>query len=178
MQIFYDIFLLSFLAFVLILLATVLINIFFIVPFVPSRKRVVNYIISLADLKQGEKVYDLGCGDGRFLIEAEKKNRISGTGFEIAPLPFILAYLNKWLNKSKIRILMKSFYKADISGADTIFCYLLPETMDKLAEKFRKECRKGTRIFSHTFSMKSMQPFKVWAADKKQKLPTVYLYQI
>jgi hypothetical protein len=50
--------------------------------------------------------------------------------------------------------------------------------MDALIAKFQKECRKGTRIFSNTFSTKNMQPAKVWEQDKKLKLPTIYLYQI
>lgn len=164
--------------FTLVLVSTVLINIFYIVPFVPTRKRVVDYVLDKADLKPGEKVYDLGCGDARFLIEAEKRAKIIGTGFEIAPLPVILAWLNKWVNNSKVNIRLKSFFRADIGDADVIFCYLLPDTMDKLAEKFKKECGKGTRIISHTFKIQSMTPVKVWPQDKKQKLPSIYLYQI
>jgi ribosomal protein L11 methylase PrmA len=177
-SIFKDIILTFFLLFTLLLVATVLVNIFYVVPFVPSKKRVIEHVLKLADLKNGDKVFDLGCGDGRFLIEAEKKAKIIGSGYEIAPLPMILAQINKWVNGSKINLYMKSFFKADIKDADVIFCYLLPETMDKLAEKFKTECRKGTKIYSHTFSMRKMEPVKVWAQDKKLKLPTIYLYQI
>lgn len=164
--------------FSLVLLFTALINIFFIVPFVPSKKRVINYIIDVAGLKKGQEVIDLGCGDGRFLIEAEKKAGVTAKGYEIAPLPLILAYLNKWVNNSKIKIIIKSFFQADLKNADVIFCYLLPDTMNKLAEKFKKECRKGTRIYSNTFAIPSMQPVKTWPADKQKKLPSIYLYQI
>lgn len=178
MSLFKDIILTFFLLFTLLLVATVLVNIFYVVPFVPSKRRVIEHILKLADLKNGDNVFDLGCGDGRFLIEAEKKAKIIGSGYEIAPLPMILALLNKWVNDSKIKLFMKSFFKADINKADVIFCYLLPETMDKLAIKFKKECRKGTRIYSHTFSINSMKPVKVWPKDKELKLPTIYLYQI
>jgi len=167
-----------FFLFTLVLVSTVLINIFYIVPFVPTRRKIIHHIIRLAALKKGEKVYDLGCGDARFLIEAEKKAQIEGTGYEIAPLPMILAWLNKWINGSKIKIRIQSFFRADLKEADVIFCYLLPETMDKLAAKFKKECHKGTRIFSHTFKISSMEPVKVWPRDKEHKLPTIYLYQI
>ena len=173
-----DLVLLFFLAFTLVLLITVILNIFYLVPFVPSKKSVIENIITLAGFKKGEKVFDLGCGDARFLIEAEKKAGIAGTGFEVAHLPLLLAYFNKLIHKSKIQIMMQNFYKADLSKADTIFCYLLPETMDRLSKKFQTECKKGTRIFSHTFHINNMKPVKVWTADKKNKQPTIYLYQI
>ncbi len=173
-----DIFLIFFLLFTLVLTATFLVNIFYVVPYVPTRMNVVNHLIGLAELRKGQKVYDLGCGDGRFLFEAEKRAHIKGTGYEVAPLPLILAHLSRWVNDSKVEIRMQSFYKADIKDADVIFCYLLPETMDKLRKKFLSECKKGTRIFSHTFQMKDMKPVKVWEKDPSKKLPSIYLYEI
>ena len=42
-------------------------------PFVPTPSKVLQRMIELADIKPGEKVYDLGCGDGRLVIEANRK---------------------------------------------------------------------------------------------------------
>jgi len=163
---------------VFLMLLTVIVNLFIRVPFVPSKKRVINRVLDLARLKDGDKVYDLGCGDGRFLIEAGKRARITATGFEAAPIPFLLAYLLKWINRSKIRISAHNFFKENLKDADVIFCYLGPETMAELAGKFRRECHKGARIFSNTFHIEGMTPVKVWAKDKEHKLPTIYLYEI
>jgi hypothetical protein len=163
---------------VFLMLLTVIVNLFIRVPFVPSKKRVISRVLDLAKLKDGEKVYDLGCGDGRFLIEAEKRAKIIATGFEAAPIPLLMAYLFKWVSRAKFRISTGNFFKADLSPADVIFCYLGPETMADLAGKFKKECRKGTRIYSHTFHMEGMTPAKVWARDKAIKMPTIYLYEI
>lgn len=132
----------------------------------------------MAKLKNGETIYDLGCGDGRFLVEAEKSAKIRAVGYEAAPIPFLLAHLNKWLNKCKFQIRMKNFFHENLKDADVIFCYLGPETMEALAPKFKKECHKGTRIYSHTFSMKGMEPTTVWPKDKILKLPGIYLYTV
>jgi cyclopropane fatty-acyl-phospholipid synthase-like methyltransferase len=43
------------------------------VPFVPSPMDVVERMLEIAGVEEGEKVYDLGCGDGRVLFTAASK---------------------------------------------------------------------------------------------------------
>jgi len=157
---------------------TLVTNLWDKVPFVPTSQRIVNHVIKLAKLKKGEKVYDLGCGDGRFLLEAQKKTKVEAVGYENALLPFLLAKFRKFINSAKINIKMNNFFKADLSDANVIYCYLGPDVMPTLGKKFKSECKKGTRIYSNSFSIKNLEPKKVWPRDKKNKLPTVYLYQI
>ena len=148
------------------------------VPFVPTSKRVINYIVNLANLKKGEKVYDLGCGDGRFLFEAQKITQTTAKGFEMAPIPYFWARIRQLISKAKVKIAMTNFFYINLKDADVIYCYLAPEAMTKLSTKFQNECKKGTRIYSHTFPIHSMEPTKVWAKNKQKRLPSVYLYQI
>ncbi len=157
---------------------TLMTNLLAKVPFVPTSGRIIKYIIGICDLKKGEKVYDLGCGDARFLLEAEKKTGSGGVGYENALLPYLLARLRKYLNKAKIEVKMANFFHADLSDADVIYCYLGPDVMTELNKKFQKECRKGTRIYSNSFSIKDLTPQKTWPRDPKKRLPTVYLYRI
>lgn len=175
--VYYLIFLLT-VAFIAIYFLTLIANLWAKVPFVPTRKRIVDYIVSLADLKKGEIVYDLGCGDGRFLLEAEKTAGTRGFGYENALLPYLLARLRKYFSKAKMVVKMQNFFRADLSDADVIYCYLGPDAMSELGKKFRKECRKGTRIYSNSFSIKDMQPAKTWPRDPAKRLPAVYLYRI
>jgi len=146
------------------------------IPYVPTRKKYINQIIKLADLKKGEKVYDLGCGDGRILEEASKRTGTEAIGFETAPIPYFLAKLRKLIFKGNFVVLMKDFFSECLKDADVIYCYLGPEAMIRLAPKFLKECKKGTRIYSNAFSMKVMQPKKFWAKNKDH--PNVYFYEI
>ena len=165
-------------AFLFLMLLTVLINIFAKVPFVPTSKRIIRHIAKLAKLKKGERVYDLGCGDGRFLIEAQKYTKVTARGFENAPIPYIWAHMRKWLSGAKMNVSMKNFFHQNLSDADVIYCYLGPDVMTQLGKKFRKECRKGTRIYSNTFSIHGFTPTKVWEKDRPHHLPSVYLYTI
>lgn len=157
---------------------TLIANIWDKVPFVPTSGRIVKYIISIADLKKGEKVYDLGCGDGRFLVAAQKKTSMQAVGFENALLPYLLAKLRKFITKAEININMKNFFRADLSKADVIYCYLGPEVMPRVGEKIKNECGKGTRVYSNSFSINTLKPEKIWTRDKKNRLPTIYYYKI
>src|ERR1700692_1961948 len=52
-------------------------------PYVVSPQHVVDDMLELADLKQGETLYDLGSGDGRILITAAQRFRAKAVGIEI-----------------------------------------------------------------------------------------------
>lgn len=39
------------------------------VPFVPTTEQAVEAMLKLAEVKQSDIVYDLGCGDGRIVVE-------------------------------------------------------------------------------------------------------------
>ena len=167
-----------FAAFILLMLGTALANLFYRVPYVPTKMRVIKKVLSLAQLKKGQKVYDLGCGDGRFLIEAYKKANVDATGFEMAPIPYLLAQLSKLVHKAKVTIQMKNFFKYNLKDADVIFCYLLPETLVDLRDKFLRECQKGTKIICHTFPIEGMTPVRVVAKNNKTGIPNIYMYKI
>ncbi len=54
-------------------------------PYVASPAKVVDRMLELANIRPGETVYDLGCGDGRILIEAAQRYKAKAVGIEISP---------------------------------------------------------------------------------------------
>lgn len=173
-----DLLLLAVSVFFFLLLATVLVHMFFLVPYVPSRKRVIAKMIEMARLKPRETVYDLGCGDGRLLIAAEKKAGVKAVGFEIAPLMLLLAWIRKMLFRSAVKIHFKNLFSANLRRANVIFCYLIPNVMPRLSAKIKHECRKGTRIISNTFHIPGLKATKVFTRDPSKGLPTIYVYRV
>lgn len=163
---------------VLLMILTAMASLFVRVPYVPSKMRVVESMVNAAKLKKGDKVYDLGCGDGRLLLEAEKKAHIATEGYEAAPIPYLIARLKKWIYRSKMNIHFKNFFNSNLGDADVVFCYLGPEVMTKLRTKFQKECKKGTRIISNTFQMHGTVPTQIWPKNQKTKMPSIYLYTL
>lgn len=146
------------------------------VPFVPTPQKNVKLIIDQFGLKPGQKFYDLGCGDGRFLIEAEKRGA-KAIGFEISPWAFFRAKINLFVHKSQAEVLYKNFYHFNLSDADTVFCFLIDTVMPKVEEKLRQELKPGTKIICYDFKLPTWKPIKVVDLrpdDKKSS--NVYLY--
>ncbi|MFC1600350.1 50S ribosomal protein L11 methyltransferase [Patescibacteria group bacterium] len=159
-------------------ISTALVSLILRVPYVPTKKSVMRKIMKETIIKKGETFLDLGCGDGRMLIEAEKQNNVNVEGYEIAPMIYLMAMLRKLVNKSKAKIHFKNFFKEDLNHGDVIFCYLMPHELVKLAKKIKKECNKGTRIISNTFKIKGLTPVKIIPKDEQNKIPTLYFYEI
>ena len=55
-------------------------------PYLPTPPLVVERMLQLAAVKPGEKLYDLGSGDGRIVILAAQKFQADATGVEIDEL--------------------------------------------------------------------------------------------
>lgn len=146
-------------------------------PWVPLWKRDVRRMLDLAQVKPGEILYDLGAGDGRIIITAAKEYQASATGFEIAVLPYFLAYIKIILLglRGQARLKYRNFFKEDLSQADVICVFLTPPAMEKLKPKFDKELKTGARIVSYAFDIKGWTKTKI---DKpKEKSTAIYLYQ-
>src|SRR3989338_9708995 len=73
-------------------------------PWVPLRRRDIKRLIHLANIKPGEIVYDLGCGDGRVLAAVVKQTQARAVGFEISLLPYIFAKVRSLLSSGSSRV--------------------------------------------------------------------------
>ncbi|OGY43977.1 MAG: hypothetical protein A2731_02510 [Candidatus Buchananbacteria bacterium RIFCSPHIGHO2_01_FULL_39_8] len=146
------------------------------VPFVPTPKRNVEIIIDQLDLKPGQVFYDLGCGDGRFLLEAEKRGA-KAIGFEISPWAYFRGRINLFLHRSKAQILYQNFYHHDTSGANAIFCFLMDNVMLKVEKKLKTELKPGAKIACYGFKLPTWPPTKIIDLKPKDKRSSnIYLY--
>jgi len=118
---------------------------------------------------------DLGCGDGRIVFRAEKEFGAIAEGYEISVFVWLLAQSNRILKRAKSKIYRRNFFTADLSKADVVFCYLLPEVMQELVPKFQKELKKGARIISASFSLPGWQARKIY--PKEGRAGKVFIYK-
>lgn len=172
---------------VIILLLFILISAFFFtidlfleLPYVAAKKKQVEAITNIANIKSGETVVDLGSGDGRLLFAAAQKGA-RAIGYEINPFLVILTRIKTYLlgysvrNTSKVgfdssevgpkgSVIVKrqSLWKAqaDLKKADVIFVYAYRKTMQKFEDFIFQNAKKGTRIVVNTNPFPTKKPLK------------------
>lgn len=128
-------------------------------PYFPSLTPHIKAALDLLELKEGEVVYDLGCGDGRFLRAAAKAG-YQAVGYELNPFMFLFSWITTRKYGRRVKVRFGNFWKADISKADAVFVFLLDKYMKQLDQKLHNEAKKGLRLASHTFKIPSKRPLK------------------
>ena len=116
-------------------------------------------MFELADIRPGEVVYDLGCGDGRIPVMAAKKFGSRAWGFDINPVRVEESLENVKRNNvgNLVTIKQQDIFELDLSKADVITLYLLPRLNVKLIPQLDK-LKPGCRIVSHDFNMEGVRP--------------------
>lgn len=124
-------------------------------PWLPVKKGKVKKMLSMANVKASDVIYDLGSGDGRILILAAKDFGAHGVGIEIDPLRVLWTKIMvKILGISgKVKIIRGDFFKKDFSEASIVAVYLVPKTLKRLKEKFLNELKPGTRVVSFRYQI-------------------------
>ena len=137
-------------------------------PWWRTNRKTARAICDLAKITRSDLVYDLGCGDGTFIITASKEYNASAVGIEIEPTRFLISKIRVFLNglSSKTTVRRENFFNTDLSKATVVVVYLIPKTLDLLLPKFKKELKKGARIVSYRYEI-GLPAIK---KDKKNKL--------
>ncbi|MBX6314941.1 MAG: methyltransferase domain-containing protein [Isosphaeraceae bacterium] len=132
------------------------------VIFVPTPQEVVDKMLELAEVKKGDVVYDLGCGDGRIVITAAKKYGVKGVGVDIDPQRIRESQENvrKHNVGDLVTIKQGDIFQMDLSEASVVTLYLLPQLNVRLMPQLEK-LKPGSRIVSHDFDMQGAKPKKV-----------------
>jgi len=148
------------------------------VIFVPTPQEVVDHMLTLADVKKDDVVYDLGCGDGRIVVTAAKKYGCKAWGFDIDADRIKESLENVKKNKVEelVSIKKQDIFTLDLSKANVVTLYLLPDLNVKLIPQLEK-MKDGSRIVSNSFDMKGVKPKKVETVKLKDGgEKTVYLW--
>jgi len=144
-------------------------------PWLPTKKRDVPRLIAMAEIKPGDKVYDLGCGEGRLVFAAVAKGA-TAVGIEVSLLPYLVAKIRSFA-EPRSKIIFGDFFHKNISSADIVYVFLMEKSYERLKRKFLKELRPGTRVIFHCWKVKGWED-KLIKSDKPEKELGIYVYQI
>lgn len=124
------------------------------VVYMATPQHVVDLMLSLADVKETDLLYDLGCGDGRIVVTAAQEFGCQAVGIDIDP-EMVRASNDNVAAAGVghlVTIKQEDIFELDLSEADVVMLYLLPELNVKLIPQLQK-MKPGSRIVSHDFDM-------------------------
>lgn len=129
------------------------------VIFVPTPQEAVEKMLELAQLKKGDVLYDLGCGDGRIVVTAAKKYGVKAVGFDVDPERIKESLANVKTNgvENLVTIKKQDIFTLDLSEANVVTLYLLPSLNAKLIPQLQK-MKPGSRVVSYSFDMAGAKP--------------------
>jgi tRNA G37 N-methylase Trm5 len=132
-------------------------------PYKATPQFVVEQMLSLANLRNEDVLFDLGCGDGRILITAAKKYRVKCVGVDIEPefVNWALRNAEKAKVQDLITIYEQDAMSVDLSDATVVTLYLLPDGNVKLQYRLWEQLRVGARVISHDYWMEDWAPRRV-----------------
>lgn len=143
------------------------------IPWQPTDMRRVRKMLTMAQVKPNEVVYDLGCGDGRIVIAAVREFGAKAVGVEANPWLYLVAWIRIFLLGlwRSARVVLGNLYHQDLSQADVITLFLFQHVNDRLEEKLKRELKPGARVVSYVWVFKNWEPSQV---DTEGRL---YLYE-
>src|SRR3989344_553398 len=139
------------------------------IPPVPTRENTIRDMVELADIRPGERVADLGAGDGR-LVAAFAKAGAEAHGYESNL--FLVLYARRKIRNMGLQqsahIHWMNFWKVDTAAFDAITIYGMPYVMAPLERKLQAELRPGARVLSNYFE------FPTWPIARTQHDAPLY----
>ena len=130
--------------------------------YVPTDTTLVTVMLDAAALHPGDRLVDLGSGDGRLVIAAASRG-IPAVGFEINPLLV-------WMSRRAIRragltklarIEWKDFWSVDLSPYSVVMVFGISHIMRRLGRKLERELTPGSRVVCNLFQLPDWEGTKV-----------------
>lgn len=129
-------------------------------PYVPTLRKQQEEALDLMKLKKGQTVLDLGCGDGRFLLAAAKRD-INAVGIEVNPFLVIVAYFVTFKYRKLVTVKWGNMWRGDWPATDGIYVFLHTRFMSRLHNKITQSYKgKKVIVVSYAFEITDVKPVK------------------
>ena len=135
----------------------------------PSRAEAVETALDLAEVGQGTRLVDLGCGDGQVLLAAARRGA-TVTGIEADEDLVAEARANLAGEGVEADVRLGDLFAPDlVLDADVLFSYLAPATLQRLLPRLQREA--GARLVSVDFDVPGLVPTKRSGPARLYRMP-------
>ncbi len=155
----------------------------FISPYVASPNAVIRRLLTLAELKPGQVLYDLGAGEGGPIIIAAQEFGARAIGIELRE-DLVKRTMKKIYDlglQDRVKMINEDLFNVDLVQADVVYLYLTTSANEKVRPKLEVELKKGARVISHDYEMIGWKPAAVehFCENPGLGFPrhTLYLYR-
>jgi len=147
-----------------------------VAPYVSSPEEVVRKMLDMTQLREGEVLFDLGCGDGGIVVMAARDYSAKAFGVEIREDLAAAAreQLKRTNLEGKAEIIQGSLFDVDLSRADVVTLYLSKSGIEKLRPKLERELRPNSRVSSIDIPITGWEPLQ-FSEELKH---IIYLYKL
>jgi precorrin-6B methylase 2 len=146
----------------IVLLAFQFVVLFLGAPYVPTLNKQREAALDLLDLKKGQTLIDLGCGDGAMLIAAARRD-LNVVGYEINPLLVFIARIRTRRYSKQVKVVRGNFWHKKWPQANAVFVFLTSRYMAKLDKNMNEQFKKPVKLITYGFQMPNKKP----AAEKE-----------
>lgn len=150
-------------------------------PYVTSPQTAVDKMLQMANLKSGETLYDLGCGDGRIVITAAKKYEIHAIGVEISEhlVKSATQAVKQAKLEDRVKIIHGDILQTDLHDANVVTIYLMTAANENVRPNLERYLRNNARVVSYDYPIPGWR--EVEKADTEGRngaVHEIYLYQV
>lgn len=126
------------------------------VPYVVLPDGAMNTVVAKLGVRDGDVVYDLGCGDGRVIAALQNQNtKARYIGIENNLVVWGMAKIRL---RGRARLVRGEILDAKFSEATRVYAYLGPKIMGELEPRFEMELPSGARLVSVQFPLPNRTP--------------------
>jgi len=146
-------------------------------PMSKTPTKVLDEIADIIDPSKKDVFVDLGSGDGRLVFKMYERGHCKCFGYDISPLNIIYANIIGTLKFPLHREVIfdaQNVFKADISKATKIYCFLDEKSMGILKPRLEEFVRNGGEVYSYMYNMKGIKNEKKMVLSNEKEL---YIYK-
>ena len=150
------------------------------VRYEPTPTDVVEIMLELAQVRGDDVVADLGCGDGRLVIEAARRHGARGLCVDIDPKRIAEARRNAAAAgvAERVTFLNQDLFGTELRGVSVVMLFLSPRFNLQLRPKLERELASGARVVSHWHDMGDWPPSRTVRVTSDGRERSVYLWVI